>query len=53
VPRVMRWLAKVFPFLRSNIYCHVDDQGVHHMVISKATPWTRSASMTVRYREEL
>lgn len=53
VPRVMRRLAKVFPFLRSDIYCHVDEQGVHHMVISRAPPWTRSAIMTVRYREEM
>jgi hypothetical protein len=50
VPRPMRWLAKVLPFLRSNMECTYRDD-VHWLTIHRATPFTREAGLILRYRE--
>ncbi len=50
VPRPMRWLAKVLPFLRSNMECTFRDD-VHWLTIHRATPFTREAGLILKYRE--
>lgn len=51
VPRPMRWLAKMVPFLRSDMEC-VEKGGVYYLIIHKTTPFTRKVSMKLLYREQ-